>query len=792
MYNSDPLSPYFDLKWTLRSSDIGLESLQPWQLTNHFLKNIAITTKAGLNKSLRELVWQADMHADDILPRAYDLSVPSELYEFVNDFRLQKAEGILKGLYAKIIGNSGPLKRPPRPETARNSRSDGNGQSGEISMPAAVDSIRPHTARLLYETAVPLPECQGLDPDSFFVNKAVFETCCAVLERHLRPNEDDYLDESEEKDEEIPMTALEWELLSHHTLYEPSKGGLPDTPPDMLGPFGKETSAEDVTAAMNDPLKSQKLQAAQHRSRRKQRKLDASRRDEANQAVVEMVAVGRAGLERVHKLLFHLQALSANQSGLNGHGQNSNNIWIVKPAAKSRGRGITTFTELDKLLQYCDVAHRSQGSGGGGATMWIVQKYMENPLLIANRKFDMRQWVLVTDWNPLTIYFFDEAYCRFSSEEYTTDEAALNNAFVHLVNQSVSKCNQDKKSEVVVPENGEVINGYMWSCAQFQKYLKHISEEVDIWSEKLQPRMKEIAKVTLSCAVDMIEHRKNSWELYGFDFMVDDEFNAWLIEVNSSPACDYSTATTERYVQKALVDLLSVTLDVRTWEATPRKERGERPDTGGWECIYKGPLLETPAASFGSDMAVKGSTIKVPRRNPISNQPNSMTMNLESLNTTESSLICGGDIEKKCDSRRLTVPKFKTTRRQISGVENAPNSCSEDITECDIDYHSTSNATLSKPIMNHVKTTKAVYDPSSLSLNGNFEEKRKLGDKGRLPPKDVETFFDDSSGDDEGASQPGKQGSFAGDKRNRSSSKKISTADSCGVAVPVKVFSVDF
>jgi hypothetical protein len=46
-FNPDPVSPYFDLKWTLRSVDVAQESLLPNQLTNHFLKNVAITTKVN-------------------------------------------------------------------------------------------------------------------------------------------------------------------------------------------------------------------------------------------------------------------------------------------------------------------------------------------------------------------------------------------------------------------------------------------------------------------------------------------------------------------------------------------------------------------------------------------------------------------------------------------------------------------------------------------------------------------------------------------------------------------------
>ena len=65
-------------------------------MVNHCENAWQISSKVGLCNSLKNLCWWSETPVDDFFPRCYDLTLGVEVNEFKEDFRITKAESILR------------------------------------------------------------------------------------------------------------------------------------------------------------------------------------------------------------------------------------------------------------------------------------------------------------------------------------------------------------------------------------------------------------------------------------------------------------------------------------------------------------------------------------------------------------------------------------------------------------------------------------------------------------------------------------------------------------------------
>lgn len=228
---------------------------------------------------------------------------------------------------------------------------------------------------------------------------------------------------------------------------------------------------------------------------------------------------------------------------------NGGNVWLLKPADLNRGQGISLFSspeELRDLLR--DICVRSNKAN---RAPFLVQKYVESPYLLDNRKFDIRVWVLVTQ--ELMSYVYKEGYLRTASEAFTLDREQLRRQYVHLTNNAVQKNG---------PLYGRREPGNQLSFAQFQLYLQAEGREVSVGKD-LFARMKVLIRQSLLSVQRKLNplHRQGCFEVLGYDFLLDTDLQVWLLEVNTNPCLELSSPLLAQLVPRMLDEALKLTVD---------------------------------------------------------------------------------------------------------------------------------------------------------------------------------------------------------------------------------------
>merc|ERR1719373_412946 len=266
--------------------------------------------------------------------------------------------------------------------------------------------------------------------------------------------------------------------------------------------------------------------------------------------------------------------------------KHSGSTWIMKPVGRSQGAGIFLVNKLSQIQQWRPATNWKPPKDGKdpddddgakeGPELYVVQKYVDDPLLIGGKKFDMRLYVIVTSYHPLTVYMHRGGFCRFSMTRYSNDKSDMSNLGQHLTNVAVQK------------HSGKAAykrTGAKWDVAQFKRYV--VSAAGIKTANRMMCDIESIVIHSLISVQKVMINDKHCFEVYGYDILIDHNYKPWLLEVNASPSLTANTV--QDYDMKfGMLDDVMTVLDMEKYLT------GTELQIGGFDLLYRDGMRYGP------------------------------------------------------------------------------------------------------------------------------------------------------------------------------------------------------
>ena len=224
------------------------------------------------------------------------------------------------------------------------------------------------------------------------------------------------------------------------------------------------------------------------------------------------------------------------------------NLWVLKRTNLNRGRQMKVLSNIDEIIKEINLIFEEKKPNN-----LIIQKYLEDPLLYNGRKFDIRIWVLITYLGKdckYETYVFKEGHLKACSDTFNIDS---DNLFIHLTNYSVQKHNKNfSKVEI----------GNEISFQLFQQELNRQNSGKN-FKKDIFPEIIKIIGLTSKAVKNKINimNRKNCFEIFGYDFILDSNFKPFLLEINTNPGLEESSPLIKMLVPRMIDDALRLTID---------------------------------------------------------------------------------------------------------------------------------------------------------------------------------------------------------------------------------------
>jgi tubulin polyglutamylase TTLL5 len=196
----------------------------------------------------------------------------------------------------------------------------------------------------------------------------------------------------------------------------------------------------------------------------------------------------------------------------------------------------------------------------------IIQRYLANPLLLDGYKFDLRVYVLVTSFQPLEAFVYQEGFIRVCTHKYSNEPADLRNLFIHLTNSSIQKMATNgltATQESISRHHADLDEAGGTKLTLTYLWRRLAAHGVDV--DKLKADVDTVILKSLIAAQTDIGQQPNSFELFGYDVFIDDKLRPWLIEINSSPSMAQENLLDSKVKTKLIADTIRL-VDPREYD----------------------------------------------------------------------------------------------------------------------------------------------------------------------------------------------------------------------------------
>ena len=234
------------------------------------------------------------------------------------------------------------------------------------------------------------------------------------------------------------------------------------------------------------------------------------------------------------------------------------NLWIIKPINFNRGKYITVENKLKEIIEKLEAIQEKKQINYSEkkkknqikCEYILIQKYLEKPLLYQERKFDIRLWVLFISQEEDDVYIFRQGHLKATSSKYDPDSKDL---FVHLTNYSVQKYNENfSKIEI----------GNEIPFKDFQNELDKKETGINFYND-IYPKIVRIVRITGGAAKGKMNflNRKYCFEIFGYDFIIDEKYEPFLLEINTNPGLEISSPLINELLPRMIDDAFKLTID---------------------------------------------------------------------------------------------------------------------------------------------------------------------------------------------------------------------------------------